>query len=186
MALPILVSCQGCGLPWTSSRRLIVGYQSVNAAQTSRKTVVPGIDVRYKTGHDGLNLGWSSIAIAQPAPPSAPASSQTNENSHAASYLPPLAIAWSRDGTRHSLGWQWVPTPPPQPHTPRFILATEAGLSLPINPHHTGLNLSLQRQTWLLMPPNAETGTWHVHLEPGQLPSLQTKTSPDKTTKPSP
>jgi hypothetical protein len=100
-------------------------------------------------------------------------------------FLPPFAIAWTRDGRRHALGCLVLRNPTLTPAEPRFIDATEAGLLLPINPHHTGLHLSLQRQTWLLVPTDTD-GTGHVYVEPGQLPSLHTKISPNTTTKSSP
>jgi len=172
-------------MPLGASRRIIVGYHTTSPDLSSQKTVIPGLDVRYHTGHDGLSLGWSGISIARPSTVENTTNATASTGAMTPTFVPPLAIAWTRDGRRRALGCMVLRNPILTPAEPRFIHATEAGLLLPINPHHTGLHLSLQRHTWLLVPPDAD-GAWHVHVEPGQLPSLQTKTSPNKTTKPSP
>lgn len=183
--LSILLAGQGCGMPLGSSRRVILGYHVISADHASQKTVIPGLDVRYHTGHDGFSLGWSGVSISSPSNPADPSNAVESPRGTEPSFLPPLSIAWTRDGQRHALGCLVVRNPILNPSEPRFIHATQAGLLMPINPHHTGLHLSIQRHTWLLVPPDAD-GAWRVHVEPGQLPSLQSNTSPNTTTTPSP
>lgn len=172
-------------MPLGSSRRVILGYHVISADHASQKTVIPGLDVRYDTGHDGLSLGWSGVSISRPSPEAIPGSGAASQPTATSAFLPPLGIAWTRDGQRHALGCLVVRNPILNPSEPRFIHATQAGLLMPINPHHTGLHLSIQRHTWLLVPLDAD-GAWRVHVEPGQLPSLQSKPSPKTTTTPSP
>ena len=172
-------------MPLGSSQRIIVGYHVISADHASQKTVIPGLDVRYHTGHDGFSLGWSGVSISQPSREEVRGSGAASQPTTTSVFLPPLAIAWTRDGQCHALGCLVVRNPILNPSEPRFIHATQAGLLLPINPHHTGLHLSIQRHTWLLVPPDAD-GAWRVHVKPGQLPSLQTNTSANTTTTPSP
>ena len=167
ISLPLITT--GCGLPVGPNHRLLLGYQATTPDASSLRTVIPGIDLRLHSEHNGLNIGWSSTTVSKPVPGSPSTNAPIETVPAAPAYRPPLAVAWSRNGIQHILGWQVVKELRLQPGTPCLIDAQQAGLTLASNPHLTDIGLSISRHTFLLVPPDHD-GTLKARISPGDMP----------------
>ena len=117
----LLLITTGCGLPVGPNHRLLLGYQATTPDASSLRTVIPGLDLRLHSEHNGLNIGWSSTTVSKPVPGSPSTNAPIETVPAAPAYRPPLAVAWSRNGIQHILGWQVVKELRLQPGTPRLI-----------------------------------------------------------------
>lgn len=156
--LPAGLLLAGCSLPLGGGRQVTFGYAATHPAGGQIRTAVAGLDVRLGTRHDGINLGWSSVAeasaSAEPAPTNSAAAAEGPWR-----YLPPLG--WAREGpagTRR-LGWFVWQRPPAGTHACQFVAEGHAGLALGFNRQLGGLELGFGRQTWLRVPLTNGAGT---------------------------
>lgn len=158
-------SSGGCSLPLGSrGSHLTVGYARVSHDQRQVQTTIPGLDVRVGTGHDGMNLGWSTLVIAAPTTQgSAPVDTPANGGWR---YEPPLGLARSDGASLRRLGWFYWNRPAPAADGCRFIAAGHAGLALGLSRQLKGLEAGFGRQTWILVPTNS-SGAWTLFFQSG-------------------
>lgn len=126
------------------------------------RTVVPGLDLRLGTAHDGLNVGWSSVVTAVPE-----ASTNRTEASPDSPLEFRLPLSWQRRSGAETRQWGWFISDRQRPtNEVRFVQAGHAGLALGFSRQLKGLEFGFGRQTWIVAPTNSH-GTWTLSFRSG-------------------
>lgn len=157
----------GCNLPaGPGGAQLTLGYARISRDLRQVQTVVPGLDLRVGTGHDGLNLGWSTVVVAEPVGFSPTKDMAGNPANGGWRYEPPLGLARSDGANIRRMGWFYWNRPAPSQDGCRFIAAGHAGLALGLSRQLKGLEAGFGRQTWILAPTN-RNGAWTLFFQSG-------------------
>ena len=167
----------GCSIP-LGKRSLSLGYSRTSTGGDQVQTLVPGLDLRLGTAHDGLTLGYSSVLVAGALPdggtpdPSPPPDPQWTFG---------WPLSWSRnDGTNiHRIGWALWDRPNPGEGKCRVVAEKHLGLALGMSRQLSGLEFGYGSQTWVVGPTN-QSGAWSFSYQSGFVPEarlveLQTK-----------
>jgi hypothetical protein len=175
----LILVLAGCSVPLDNQGGgLTFGYARLGPGARQVETRVPGLDLRFGTPHDGINLGWSQVLLAEATPAatnpvqtvSSPAVAATHSTA-TRHFAPPLGWIVEQDGTERRYGWFFWrrPTSPTVPA--RFIATSQAGLTLNLSPHDQGLGLGFARQTWTLVPAHT-SGAWQLRFQSADAQAL--------------
>ena len=169
LALACGLALSGCSIPiGAGGKHLTVGYARSSNHPLQVQTVVPGLDVRVGTGHDGVNLGWSSLLVAAPLHTSETNTSVASRTERGWHYEPPFALEKSDGAQTRRVGWFLWQRGSPSLEGCRFIAEEHVGLALGLNRHLKGLEIGVGRQTWLLASRNSD-GAWRLSFQSGVM-----------------
>ena len=152
--LVLLTIGGGCSIPLDGKGRfLTVGYMNSTADQNITRTIIPGLDLRLGTSHDGLSVGYSSVTIARPL-----TNSQIDTSLNTTKgwrFSGPLGIIRETTNGVSKFGWFIWKRSLDQNRKPCFIAADGLGLGFLFNQHSRGINIGYESETWTVIPPQS-------------------------------
>ena len=155
----------GCSVPVASGgKNLSFGYARRSHDATQVQTAIPGLDVRVGTGHDGLNLGWSSLVVAQPM--NLASEPPNTESESGWTYAAPLGLKKRDSEGVGFVGWFYWTRPKVASSNALFVASGHGGVAFGVNSRSAAVDIGFGRQTWLTAPRDS-SGVWRLSFESG-------------------
>jgi hypothetical protein len=147
-----LISQTACSTPaFSKHTELTLGYVQTNPDRNLTRRIIPGIDLRWGSGLDGVDIGWNSLVVIDPGSTNPPPQVRLG-------YLAPAGWAWTTDGTNcHRLGFfLWKRAASSEPNPVLFKARSQIGLGWISQSSAAELSLGYTRATHLAVTPNSQ------------------------------
>ena len=158
----------GCSIaPPLGQHDLVLGGVVRDELRRIERRMIPGFDLRFRGGQEGVGVGWTDLTVAVPylardGRGSDAFSSLDLTSLDTVRYAPPLGVSWSND-RGEELWFGWVAVKKRRgPSRVRLVRTTEVGVALGWARSAKGLMLGFRSGVGVVVHPDVN-GTFLLH-----------------------